>query len=170
MLPSLKFTLLLTLIVCGPVWGVPPPGTKPDCNSNLLVREIQPLAFGSFSVGTSGSVTIDAVPPNLRSATGVSLVGNDGQPGIIEVSMPPGYGADCTKWPLLITLPASYLLTSSAAQTITVTALSSSPASGVVSLAPGNAPVLIYLGATATVTAGQPGGLYNGSYLINVTF
>lgn len=164
-----KLVAFLGLVACGPSWGAKPI-TKVDCNNNMVLTEIQPLKFGSFVATTAGSVTID--PSGLRNATGVTLVGNDGQPGIFRVSLMSGFVGDCTGYQVIITLPASYTMTS-AGQTMTVNTLTTLPLSGVGVLNSPDATIAyldIYIGGTAVVSAGQAAGLYSGSYSVSMTF
>lgn len=158
------------LLASGPLWAAKA-GTRPDCNNNMVLAEVTPLSFGSFVAdpALTGTVTIDPVTGRTASP-GITLINSDaGAIGIIDVSFVPGYVADCSVYQINITLPASFTMSNAAGQTITVNNLKTDPPSGIGTVPPGGT-LRVYIGGDATISPGLGGGVYSGTYSVDMVF
>lgn len=122
-----------------------------------------PLAFGRFSAGTGGSVTVSA--GGVRTASGgvVLLSSGSGSPAQFTVTGEPNAAYS-------IGLPAndSVALTSSSGHTMAVKSFFSTP-NGAGQLSPGGSQV-VSVGATLQVGAGQQLGSYSGSMQVFLNY
>lgn len=150
---QLRFWFALLCAVVAPAcWAVNP----------ITIVNTQALAFGSFAAGSGGSVTVSAA--GVRSAGG----------GVVLLSAGAGSGASfsVTGDPNLtyaITLPANGVAAlSSGANSMALTAFTSSPASTGVLSAGGSQTLSV--GATLGVGGNQAAGNYSGSFNVIVNY
>lgn len=135
--------------------------TAPAQAAEVGLVNTQPLAFGSFTVG-SGSVSIS--PSGARTASGE----------VVGLSADPGHAAQFTvdgdpAMTYAISLPADGTVTlSNGTSSMPVNGFTSDPAgSGVLS---GSGSQVLSVGATLEVTASQPPGSYSGGFTVTVNY
>ena len=157
--------LLITLCLSTTTYAGKPTGPKKkDCKAAITAVNLQGINFGSFDGGTGGTITI--APNGSRTSTGsVILLTGITSAAQFEVNQTL---TGCEIYPLVIKKPNHSTLTEPVGSTMKMNALTTFPATGV-TLIPGT-PLIVNVGATITVAAGQAGGTYTTLAPYSITF
>ena len=163
--PSPALTLLIVLSISSVANAGKPTGPKKkDCKAALTAVNLQDINFGSFVGGTGGTITI-AANGSRTSTGGVILLSGSTSSAQFEVNQTL---AGCEIYPLIIRPPNASTMTEPVGGTMAMSAFTSLPATGA-TLIPGTT-LIVNIGATTTVTAGQAGGAYTTPTPYSITF
>jgi hypothetical protein len=161
--PRMACILALLALLCGAAHAQSTATATASCT---IVRPIQiqsesPLAFGALSVAADNAGTVTILPGGARSADGaVALQGGSWAAARFVVS-----GEDGAAF--LVALPGQCLLKSDGAESLVADGFTCSlPTPG--TLAGGTQSIAV--GATLHVPAGQPVGLYTGTFDVTVSY
>lgn len=161
--PALTLIIVLSISITANA-GKPTGPKKKDCKAALTAVNLQDINFGSFDGGTGGTITI-AANGSRTSTGGVLLLSGTTSAAQFEVNQTL---SGCEIYPLRIKLPNNSTMTEPVGGTMAMSAFTSLPATGA-TVIPGT-PLIVNIGATITVTAGQASGTYTTPTPYSVIF
>lgn len=137
----------------------------PHAWSQIAISNTSGLAFGKFSAGAGGTITVDVNGARTRSGGVMLLSSGAGTAAAFGIRDPDAANLNKT---YIITLPANGTVTlASGSNTMAVNNFISNP-SGTGIMTAGTQPLTV--GATLSVGANQPTGNYSGSFSVTVNY